>query len=172
MSFGSGTPLWGRNGESLSSHQQQQQASGNTLSYRSNSPSTSNNHNNMASGSSYQASANASYQPPKVGGTYADQQTGVMMDTMKTNYETDAVAAEVLTQMNTQRHQLQGAHNNVHEMREATENAKRELQTLQGKMRAKKRRLQFIVVGLGSLDFFLFLRLMYCGGSFFCRRRW
>jgi len=114
----------------------------------------------------------AGYQPPKVNGTYAEQQTGIMEDTMRTHYETEGVAQTVLSQMTTQRHQLQGAHDNVHEMREATEKAKRELMDLQVKMRAKKRRLQFIIGALGLVDFLLFIRLIQCGGSFFCRRHW
>lgn len=41
--------------------------------------------NRYQSGSSYQSSHN--YQPPSVSGTYAQQQTQVMEDTMRTHYE-------------------------------------------------------------------------------------
>jgi len=55
-------------------------------------------------------------------------------------------------------------------MRETTEKAKQELQELRAKNLKKKRKLQVIVVALASADLFLFCRLLYCGGSFFCRR--
>eukprot|EP00978_Attheya_sp_CCMP212_P020066 scaffold57045_cov52-Attheya_sp.AAC.4 len=73
-----------------------------------------------------------------------------------------------MAQMRTQRHQLTGAHEDVWEMRQSTEKAKRELMDLRHKVLKKKRRLQAIVVGLAVVDFFLFIRIVKCGGSFFC----
>ena len=163
MVYGSGAPLWGRNGESLTSQQQQQQqhSQGSTL-----------NNRFQSSGPYQQGTVSGNYQPPKVAGTYAEQQTQVMEDTMRSQYETESVAHTVLSQMTAQRYQLQGAHNNVWEMRETTEKAKRELMDLQMKARAKKRRLQMIIAVLVTVDVLLFIRLIQCGGSFFCRHHW
>lgn len=162
MVYGSGAPLWGKNGESLIGQHEQHHSS--IL--------------NNRGGTSYQqqpgSSTGGSYQPPKqqTGLAYAEQQTHIMEDTMRKQYETEGIAQTVLSQMTTQRQQLQGAHDNVWEMREATEKAKRELMDLQVKWRAKKRRLQMIIVVLGMIDFLLFIRLVQCGGSFFCRHHW
>jgi hypothetical protein len=161
MVYGSGAPLWGKKGESLMA-QQDQHHSG-TL--------------NNRGGTAYQpqqSGVGGNYQPPKqqTGLVYAEQQTHIMEDTMRKQYETEGIAQTVLSQMTTQRHQLQGAHGNVWEMREATEKAKRELMDLQVKWRAKKRRLQMIIAILGLIDLLLFVRLVQCGGSFFCRHRW
>lgn len=154
MVYGSGAPLWGKNGESLISQQDQHYNS--TLNNR---------------GSYQQQGGN--YQPPLSSGVvYAEQQTHIMEDSMRKQYETEGIAQTVLSQMTTQRQQLQGANDNVWEMREATEKAKRELMDLQVKWRAKKRRLQMIIAVLTAIDFLLFVRLIQCGGSFFCRRRW
>eukprot|EP00560_Eucampia_antarctica_P003186 CAMPEP_0197836492 /NCGR_PEP_ID=MMETSP1437-20131217/29168_1 /TAXON_ID=49252 ORGANISM="Eucampia antarctica, Strain CCMP1452" /NCGR_SAMPLE_ID=MMETSP1437 /ASSEMBLY_ACC=CAM_ASM_001096 /LENGTH=135 /DNA_ID=CAMNT_0043442707 /DNA_START=185 /DNA_END=592 /DNA_ORIENTATION=+ len=117
----------------------------------------------------YQSGA-GSYQPPRVAGDYAEQQTGVVEDTMRTHYQTEGTAATVLSQMTTQRNQLEGAHNDVHNMKETTEKAKNELINLIAKVRAKKRKLQLIVAALSAIDLFLFFRIAVCGGSFFCRR--
>lgn len=107
-----------------------------------------------------------SYEPP--GQTYAEQQTNVLEDTVKTHYQAETTAANVLTQMHTQRHQLQGASDDVWEMRKTTEEAKRELANLAAKNRRKKHRLYAIITALAITDFFLFLRLLQCRGGFFC----
>ncbi len=73
--------------------------------------------------------------------------------------------------MQTQRQQLQGAHGNVWEMRQAAEKAKHDITALIKKAREKKLRLQIIILVLAAIDFLLFMRLVQCGGSFFCRRR-
>mmetsp|Transcript_34526 Transcript_34526/g.103205 ORF Transcript_34526/g.103205 Transcript_34526/m.103205 type:complete len:156 (-) Transcript_34526:542-1009(-) len=153
MKYGSGAPLWGK-GEGLSS-KQQGRGSGELK--------------NRYEGQSYQNSAGGSYQPPKVSGTYSEQQTQVVEDTLRTHYEAEGTAATVLSQMTTQRYQLQGAHDNVFDMRETTEKAKRELADLAAKNKRKKRRLQGIVILLAVTDLLLFVRIVQCGGSFFCR---
>lgn len=107
-----------------------------------------------------------SYVPP--GMTYADQQTNVLEDTVKTHYQAEGTAANVLTQMHTQRHQLKGAHDDVWDMRKATEEARRELEALIAKNRRKKVRLYAIIGALAMTDLFLFLRIAQCRGSFFC----
>mmetsp|Transcript_47465 Transcript_47465/g.55444 ORF Transcript_47465/g.55444 Transcript_47465/m.55444 type:complete len:159 (+) Transcript_47465:83-559(+) len=157
MTYGTGTaPLWGKQGESLSSPHQQQQ-SGSNLS------------NRFQTGSpSYQNPSGGSYQPPNVGNNAQDQ-AQVLADTVKSQYEAEATAAQVMSQMTTQRYQLQNAHENVYNVRDTTEQAKQELTELQAKGRRKKRRLQIIAGFLATADMILFLRLLLCGGSFFCR---
>jgi hypothetical protein len=73
--------------------------------------------------------------------------------------------------MQGQRQQLKGAHDNVWEMRQSAEKAKRDITQLIKKARQKKLRLQFIALGLALVDFFLLVRLLQCGGSFFCKSR-
>jgi hypothetical protein len=105
------------------------------------------------------------YQPPV---HYAADQTATLQDTTKTYYQAEATANAVLQQMSTQRQGLQNSHANVWEMRQATEQAKRELQTLQHKYRAKKQRLYALIAVLSVTDLFLLMRILQCGGNFFC----
>lgn len=72
--------------------------------------------------------------------------------------------------MRTQRGQLEGAHDNVWQMRQAAEKAKNDLQVMIRKARQKKLRLKIIAGALGFIDFVLIIRLIQCGGSFFCRK--
>ncbi len=90
---------------------------------------------------------------------------------MRTHYETEATSAAVLSQLRTQRGQLEGANSNVWEMRQAAEKAKKDITAMAKKQRKKKLRLQMIAVILAVVDFLLFVRLVQCGGSFFCKRR-
>jgi len=83
--------------------------------------------------------------------------------------KTEGTAATVLTQMQTQRQQLQGANQNVWEMRQATEKAKKDITSMVRRTRRKKLKLQMIAAALAAIDLFLFLRLVQCGGRFFCR---
>lgn len=106
------------------------------------------------------------YVPP--GRTYGEQQTNVIQDSVKTQYQAEEKAATVLSQLHTQRHQLQGAHGDVSKMREATEKAKREIADLSTKMKQKRNKLLGIITMLGIVDFLLFLRIVKCRGSFFC----
>jgi|EP01083_Nonionella_stella_P014356 hypothetical protein len=130
-----------------------------------------NNRYNSSSPTSYQNSTSPSYRPPKVSGSYAQQQTQVMEDTMRTHYETEATSAAVLSQLRTQRGQLDGANKNVWEMRQAAERAKKDITSMAKKVRKKKMRLQMIAIVLAVVDFVLFVRLVQCGGSFYCKRR-
>jgi hypothetical protein len=111
-------------------------------------------------------SGGGGYVPP--GRTYAEQQTNTIQDSVKTQYQAEEKAATVLSQMHTQRHQLQGAHNDVSKMREATEMAKREIADLHTKMQRKRHKLFAIIAALSIVDFLLFLRIVKCGGGFFC----
>mmetsp|Transcript_12305 Transcript_12305/g.35198 ORF Transcript_12305/g.35198 Transcript_12305/m.35198 type:complete len:155 (+) Transcript_12305:269-733(+) len=147
--FGSGAPGWGRGG----SRHQQQRGSG--------------EFRNRYEGQSYQNSTGG-YQPPSQQGTYAEQQTARVEDTMKAHYEAEGTAAAVMSQLTTQRHQLQRAHDDVGDTRMKGEQAKRELDELINKVRRKKRRLQVIIAMLATVDALLFLRIAQCGGSFFC----
>mmetsp|Transcript_12478 Transcript_12478/g.20721 ORF Transcript_12478/g.20721 Transcript_12478/m.20721 type:complete len:142 (+) Transcript_12478:233-658(+) len=107
-----------------------------------------------------------SYTPP--GRTYAEQQTNVIQDSVKTQYQAEEKANTVLSQMHAQRHQLHGAHDDVWKMREATEKAKREIADLNTKMQRKKHKLYGIIAMLSLVDFLLFLRIVQCRGGFFC----
>ena len=139
-------------------------------------PSKQQQHNNMWKESnndglnnrfnSYQQSG--SYIPP--GQSYADQQTGVLSDAVKTQYQAESTANAVLNQLSGQRQQLQGANDDVWEMRQATEETKRELRELRAKYIAKKRKLYMIIAALALVDTLLFVRIITCRGSFFCRR--
>lgn len=152
MNYGSGTPAWGQGGNTRNRMAAEGQGE-------------SNNHRQGG----YQ-SGQGSYRPPHVSGNYAEQQTGIMEDTMRTHYQAEGNAATVLSQMTQQRHQLQGANDIVSGMKETTEKAKNEMTNLIAKVRAKKQRLQLIVAVLAAVDLFLFLRIVVCGGSFFCKR--
>jgi len=109
----------------------------------------------------------SSYQQGATFQTYAEQQTGVIHDTVKTQYEAEGTATAVLGQMNAQRHQIKGANDDVWAMREATAKAKRELEELREKNLRKKRRLYYWIAGLATVDFLLFMRLIQCHGHFF-----
>lgn len=113
---------------------------------------------------SYQQSG--SYVP--TGKTFADQQSNILSDTVKTQYHAEETANAVLNQLHAQRQQIIGANDDVWEMRHATEQTKRELRDLQAKYRQKKMRLYMWIAMLGTVDFLLFLRLLRCRGSFFC----
>eukprot|EP00979_Chaetoceros_neogracilis_P001947 scaffold349_cov267-Chaetoceros_neogracile.AAC.42 len=104
------------------------------MSYGSGSPSYQRDEEKNRSGlsnrhSPYQNSTN--YSPPPVSGSYAQQQTQVIEDSMRAHYETEATSAAVLSQMRTQRGQLQGAHDNVWEMRQAAEKAKMDISSME-----------------------------------------
>ncbi|EEC43361.1 predicted protein [Phaeodactylum tricornutum CCAP 1055/1] len=112
---------------------------------------------------SYQQSG--SYQPPV---HYAADQTKTLEDTTKTYYQADETAVQILNQMTTQRQQVQSASGNVWDMRQATEKAKHEIQSLQQKYREKKRRLYVLIAVLSLTDTVLFFRILQCRGNFFC----
>ena len=99
---------------------------------------------------------------------YAAEQTKNLEDTTRTYHQTDDTANQVLHQMTTQRQQIEGGHENVVQMRAATEQAKRELQALEQKYRQKKIRLYMWIAGLSLIDFLLFLRIIQCRGNFYC----
>mmetsp|Transcript_7211 Transcript_7211/g.19550 ORF Transcript_7211/g.19550 Transcript_7211/m.19550 type:complete len:127 (-) Transcript_7211:463-843(-) len=106
--------------------------------------------------------------PP--GQTFADQQTGVLSDTVKTHYQAEASANAVMTQLATQRQQLQGANDNVHDMRQATEETRQNLQDLRSKYQQKKNKLYRLIAFMALLDLALFVRILQCHGSFICWR--
>lgn len=159
---------WDQTKEKRNKKQHMTYGSGASPSYQGGEEENKNRHGLSNRHSPYQNSNN--YSPPPVSGSYAQQQTQVMEDTMRTHYETEATSAAVLSQMRTQRGQLQGAHDNVWEMRQAAEQAKKDISSMVKKARQKKLRLQIIIAVLAALDFILFIRLLSCGGSFFCRK--
>jgi hypothetical protein len=120
-----------------------------------------------SSGNSPKAQHYTSYQQ---GVYYAADQTKTLEDSNKAYYQADETANKVLQQMTTQRQQVEGAHDDVWVMRQATEQAKRELQELQAKTRQKKNRLYGWIALLAVTDFLLFLRILHCRGNFYCLR--
>lgn len=86
--------------------------------------SSGNNNNNNKTGNRYQSyqsggttSMMPGYQPPI---HYASDQTKSLEDSKKTFYQADENAGNVLHTMTAQRQQLESAHDNVWEMRQAT----------------------------------------------------
>lgn len=156
MAYGSGKPDWARGDvedgvRNRGTSPSYQRSGGND--------SSGNNNNN-----------NYGYQPPQVTGTYAEQQTQVVEDTMRTHVEAETQANNVLAMMHGQRQQLQNANDDTWAMRTNVANAQRELKELQIKSWKKKQRLYMIIGMLGFVDTVLFFRIVQCGGSFFCRR--
>jgi hypothetical protein len=107
-----------------------------------------------------------SYVPP--GRTYAEKQTNILQDSVQTQFQAEEKANAVLSHMHVQRHQLQGARDDVWEMQDATAKAKREIADLAARYRRKRHRLYAIIAVLSIADLLLFVRLVECGGSFFC----
>lgn len=162
--FGSGKPAWGRSGDDP--HNDGGESG---LNRRNNAGSG----NGSDAGGSYQRGGpdgNNNYQAPQFTGTYADQQTQVVEDTMRNQIQAETSAGNVMASMQAQKNQLENARDDVWGMRVCTAQAKRELAELQSKARKKKKRLYVFIGILGSLDFLLLMRIFQCGGSFFCRR--
>ena len=112
--------------------------------------------------------AGPQYSSYQQGVYYAADQTKTLQDTTKTYYQAEETSTNVLERMTAQRQQLQGATDNVWEMRETTEKAKQEIQELQAKYREKKMRLYVMIVALGLADLLLLLRIIHCHGNFYC----
>lgn len=108
------------------------------------------------------------YSSYQQGTYYAAEQTKTLEDSQKAFHEADQTSSAVLQKLTNQRSQLKDAHENVWDMRIATEQAKRELQELQVKYRQKKNRLYMMIGILAVTDFLLFLRLIHCHGNFYC----
>lgn len=133
-----------------------------------------NSNNNPPTGNviynSYQkggvVSSNASgYQPPVF---YASDQTAILNDTTKTFYQTDEVAGRVLDQLTSQRQQILHAGDDVFQMQNTAQIAKKELETLRMKYRRKKQQLYMWIAVLSITDLLLFLRMIQCHGNFYC----
>ncbi|EED92918.1 predicted protein [Thalassiosira pseudonana CCMP1335] len=155
MAYGSGKPAWARGDVEDGSgglNQRRNGGSGNS------------------SGSYQRGDGGYNYQPPQLTGTYADQQTNVMEDTMRTHVQAETTANTVLATLHAQRQQLQNANDDTWQMRTNVAIAQRELKELQQKAWAKKRRLYGIIGMLSFVDLVLFFRIVQCGGSFFCHR--
>jgi len=117
------------------------------------------------------AAGAGTYQPPSASNIttpYAQSQTQVLTDAARTQFQAEDTANVVLTRLTEQRHQLTGAHENVHGMRTATEKARQELETLHHKYREKKFRLYIMIGALGLANFLVFVRIAWCRGGFFC----
>ncbi|KAL3783963.1 hypothetical protein HJC23_013343 [Cyclotella cryptica] len=159
MPYGSGKPVWARN--------DLEEGGGNSgLNQRRNN--TSGNSNG-----SYQRGGDGGYQyqPPQLTGVkYAEQQTEVLEDTTRTHVQAETTANTVLATLHAQRQQLQNANEDTWAMRTNVALAQREIKELQQKAWLKKRRLYGIIGLLAFVDLMLFVRIVQCGGSFFCRR--
>lgn len=115
---------------------------------------------------SYQQGGSGSYVPPAT--TYAEKQTNVVANSLQTQHLAEEKAGAVLSQMHAQRHQLQGANDEAYKTRQVTEQARREMAEIKAKYRQKKMRLYIIIAVLSIVDFSMLLRIIRCGGSFFC----
>ena len=89
---------------------------------------------------------------------------------MTSSFQAETTANTVLATLHAQRQQLQNANDDTWQMRTNVTLAQRELKELQQKAWLKKRRLYGIISALAFVDLILFLRIVQCGGSFFCRR--
>ena len=168
MTYGSGKPDWARSGDSEDGVPVNRR-SGNAV---------HNNNNNLGlrgddygggGGGSYQHS-DVGYRPPQLGGlTYAEQQSHVLDDTMRTHVHAESTANTLLATLHSQRQQLQNANEDTRQMRSNVAEASRELKELQRKVMARKRKLYMMIGALALVDTMLFLRIVQCGGSFFCR---
>mmetsp|Transcript_10137 Transcript_10137/g.18299 ORF Transcript_10137/g.18299 Transcript_10137/m.18299 type:complete len:166 (-) Transcript_10137:158-655(-) len=164
MAYGSGKPAWGRGGD----------VEDGVPNRRNNANSGNSNGSYQRAGESgayqYQSNANNNYQPPQLTGAFAEQQTQVVEDTMRTQIQAETTAGGVLAAMVGQKQQLQNANDDTWAMRTNVANAQRELKELQMKAWKKKQRLYGIIGLLSTVDLVLFFRIVQCGGSFFCRR--
>ena len=161
--YGSGKPAWARGGD----------VEDGVPNRRKNSNSGNSNGSYQHSHGGGEAGGSYNYQPPQLqqqGATYADQQTHVIEDAMRTHIAAETNANSVADALRAQRQQLENANENTWQMRTNVANAQRELKELQAKAWKKKQRLYMIIGMLGAVDLMLFLRIVQCGGSFFCRR--
>mmetsp|Transcript_22167 Transcript_22167/g.53707 ORF Transcript_22167/g.53707 Transcript_22167/m.53707 type:complete len:166 (+) Transcript_22167:273-770(+) len=164
MQYGSGKPAWARGGDA---------ENGVPKSRRGNNSTNSGNSNG-----SYQRGEGGSYgyQPPHqqpqmtTGTTYAEGQTRIVEDAMRTHVQAETSANTVLATLEAQRQQLQNANDDTWQMRQNVATAQRELKELQTKAFKKKQKLYAVIGMLSFVDVMLFLRIVQCGGSFFCRR--
>jgi predicted RNase H-like nuclease (RuvC/YqgF family) len=88
---------------------------------------------------------------------------------MRTHVHAESTANTLLATLHSQRQQLQNANEDTRQMRSNVSEASRELKELQRKVMARKRKLYMMIGALALVDTMLFLRIVQCGGSFFCR---
>jgi hypothetical protein len=158
--YGSGKPTWARGGD----------VEDGVPNRRSNANSGNSNGSYQRGPESAGASSHFNYHPPQLTGAYADQQTQVVEDAMRTHVQAETTANTVMATLHAQRQQLQNANDDTWQMRTNVANAQRELKELQQKAFQKKQRLYIVIGVLGLVDTILFLRIVQCGGGFFCRR--
>ncbi|KAL7441576.1 hypothetical protein ACHAXH_010009 [Discostella pseudostelligera] len=154
MSYGSGKPAWARGGDNEDGVPVNRRSPG----------------IGGGSGDSYQN--DVGYRPPQLGQTYAEQQSHILDDTMRTHVHAESTANTLLATLHSQRQQLQNANEDTRQMRSNVAEASRELKELQRKVMARKRKLYIMIGMLALVDTMLFLRIVQCGGSFFCRSRY
>lgn len=108
------------------------------------------------------------YQPPKL--SYAEQQSQIVEDSMRYYMQAENVASNVILSLQMQRQQLQKANDDTWKIRSNAIKAQQQLKELQQKAWKKKQCLYAIIAILSFVDYVLFVKLVECGGSFFCRR--
>ncbi|KAL3823746.1 hypothetical protein ACHAXA_004839 [Cyclostephanos tholiformis] len=158
--YGSGKPAWARGGD----------VEDGVPNRRSNANSGNSNGSYQRGPESSGTSSHFNYQPPQLTGAYAEQQTQIVEDAMRTHVQAETTANTVMATLHAQRQQLQNANDDTWQMRTNVASAQQELRELQQKAFHKKQRLYIVIGILGLVDTMLFLRIVQCGGSFFCRR--
>lgn len=108
------------------------------------------------------------YQPPHV--SYANRQSQVVEDSLRTFIRAENAASNVLETLQMQRQQLRKANDDTWKIRSNAIKAQQQLKELQQKAWKKKQCLYAVIAMLAFVDATLFVRLVHCGGSFFCRR--
>ena len=108
------------------------------------------------------------YQPPQL--SYAEQQSQVVDDSMRTYIQAENAASNVLQTLQMQRQQLQKANDDTWKIRSNAIKAQQQLKELQQKVWKKKQCLYAVIAMLSCVDYILFARIVHCGGSFFCKR--
>ena len=93
----------------------------------------------------------------------------LMNETLQLNYDSQHTATMVMNQLNNQRESLQNAVDNTNEIKHLSIKAKLQLKEMKEKARRRIMRLYMIIGVLGIVDFLAFMRILKCGGSFFCR---
>ena len=108
------------------------------------------------------------YKPPQR--SYAEQQSQVVEDSVRTYIRAENSASNVLLTLQMQRQQLQKANDDTWKIRSNAIKAQQQLKELQHKAWKKKQCLYAVIVMLSFVDYILFARIVHCGGGFFCRQ--
>ncbi|KAL3808187.1 hypothetical protein ACHAXA_009542 [Cyclostephanos tholiformis] len=108
------------------------------------------------------------YHPPQL--SYYERQSKVVEESMRTYMRAENTASNVILTLQMQRQKLQKANDDTWKIRSNAIKAQQQLKELQQKAWKKKQCLYAIIAMLAFVDYVLFVRIIQCGGSFFCRR--